>query len=68
MPKEICTDCEGVVCRRTGKDTYTRREGKRTPKVIVGEIKDCPKKKVEEEDIGRWFALEGKTDTLHLGS
>jgi len=70
MRVELCTECPKTVCSLVKPGVYLKKVATDAPEVVVGRIEDCPKRTDTEtmEDINHWFQLEGKTDTLHLGS
>lgn len=70
MPKETCKDCSQTICTQVQAMVFLKKVGMTAPVVVEGKIENCPKKKDGEpaEDINSWFELEGKLDTIHLGS
>jgi hypothetical protein len=68
--QEACQDCKQTVCWQIKRGIFMKKVATGAPIIVNGEIENCPKRKNgdEEEDIDSWFELQGKTDTLHLGS
>lgn len=70
--KLSCLQCKGIVC--TDLEDGVKAVGNLKDGAAIKfpqNVSKCPMRKVEEEpeeDIEKWFALEGKVDTLHLGS
>ena len=81
MTKETCLQCKDLMCvdHLNGR-VITELKTMRPTEIPNQPVNRCPKRKVEDaspapkvddldfDEINRWFSLEGKTDTLHLGS
>lgn len=68
--KESCSDCGNIICIDNKNETriVAGIKGGIIYENIKGSVKNCPfRKGTEEEDINKWFELEGKVDTLNLG-
>ena len=69
---ESCSNCEGINCLKVKDGVYMRKDNGKSPEIINGKVEDCSRRVqnpiIDLEETDKWFKLDGKVDTIHLGS